>query len=167
MKNRKTTDEVQACWHFLLFACFLIIISPSSEVLCLCMKMLHHTLIEMIMNVQKWRPVMNGVLFCWQCFIRGQMRRGREYDSEKGVFVVKAWRSSICLKAEVQTTVWVQCNARKLRGMTKADMKTWPDYCAVLSSKPKSHSTSHTASFFPCLPPFFLSRPCGDSCTLF
>lgn len=47
-----------------------------------------------------------------------------------------------------QTTVRVHWDARKLRGMTDAEMKTWPDYWAVLSSKPKSHSTSQTASFF-------------------
>lgn len=73
---------------------------------------------------------------------------GRNTDRER-----RAWTSwsSILIIAEVQslggqTTVQVQWDARKLRGMTEAKMKTWPDYCADLSSKPKRHSTSQTAS---------------------
>lgn len=53
------------------------------------------------------------------------------------------WMFLVLIIAQVQrlggqTTVRVQWDARKLQAMTEAEMKTWRDYCAVLSTKPES-----------------------------
>ncbi len=132
---------MQACWHFLLFDFnqpLLWSVVSAHENVTSCFW------IEVIMNAQKYNKVMNVFLLCWSDFIQERMR-GREERGQRGPDV-----STYSRGAETWCSSFEAC--QKLRGMTE---ETWPDYCAAFSSKPKSHSTSQTASF--CFPPSFLS----------
>ena len=120
---------------------------------------------------------MSVLRLCWRGFIRLTMRQtegGREEERKS----VPA-RSSLLIMSEVRerlggrTTVWVQRDARKLGGMTEAEMKTWPALCSdakVPFSFTNSLMFCFVFCFFPC-PPSFLSsslfRPSRDSSTLF
>lgn len=106
---------------------------------------------------------MSVLRLCWRGFIRLTKRQtegGRKGRKErKGVPA----RPSLLIMAEVwerlggRTTVWVQRDARKLRGMTEAEMKTWPALCS--NTKVPFNLTNSLVfffCFFPCVP-FFLS----------
>lgn len=106
---------------------------------------------------------MSVLRLCWRGFIRLTKRQtegGRKGRKErKGVPA----RPSLLVMAEVwerlggRTTVWVQRDARKLRGMTEAEMKTWPALCS--NTKVPFNLTNSLVfffCFFPCVP-FFLS----------
>lgn len=124
---RKTTDEVQACWRFLFFdynkPFFWSALSAHTPSIW----------IEIIMNVQKqhghkWERERESSL-------EREWERGK--DRERRALVEKPERPCKVHRLAGQTTVGVQRDARKLGGMTEAERKTWPDYCATFSSKTK------------------------------
>lgn len=164
---RKTTDEVQACWRFLFFdynkPFFWSALSAHTPSIW----------IEIIMNVQKqhghkWERERESSL-------EREWERGK--DRERRALVEKPERPCKVHRLAGQTTVGVQRDARKLGGMTEAERKTWPDYCATFSSKTKEPFNFTNSLlfyflifFFTFIPPllsFFLFWPCRDSCTLF
>lgn len=118
---------------------------------------------------------MSVLRLCWRGFIRLTKRQtegGRKERKErKGVPA----RPSLLIMAEVwerlggRTTVWVQRDARKLRGMTEAEMKTWPALCS--NTKVPFNLTNSLVFFFFAFFLAFLSSslfgPSRDSSTLF
>lgn len=118
---------------------------------------------------------MSVLRLCWRGFIRLTKRQtegGRKGRKErKGVPA----RPSLLIMAEVwerlggRTTVWVQRDARKLRGMTEAEMKTWPALCS--NTKVPFNLTNSLVFFFFAFFLVFLSSslfgPSRDSSTLF
>lgn len=119
----------------------LIIISPSSEVLCL------HS---------HWNSN--------ECATESSPSPWKGFRREAQT---ETWTSPAkCTCSEAR---WLFAFSWELQGITVAQMKTWPDYCATISSKPKNYSILQTASFCFCSPlfPFFSTDPCRDLCTLF
>lgn len=118
---------------------------------------------------------MSVLRLCWRAFIRLTKRQtegGRKGRKErKGVPA----RPSLLVMAGVwerlggRTTVWVQRDARKLRGMTEAEMKTWPALCS--NTKVPFNLTNSLVFFFFAFFLAFLSSslfgPSRDSSTLF
>lgn len=117
----------------------LIIISPSSQVLC---------------SHSNW----NSNECASELQSSALKRRRSEVQAQTAASPAK------CTCSEARRRLFVL--SEKLEGKT---MKTWPDDCVTISSKPKNHSILQTASFCFCSPPslFFPADPCRDLCTLF
>lgn len=84
------------------------------------------------MNVQNYNTVISVFLLCWSCFISGKIEEEGGNRTERGEHLLISSNVS-CRTAlytyyswglEGQATVRVQWGARKLRGMTEAEMKT-------------------------------------------
>lgn len=96
----------------------LIIIRPSSEVFCLHIRRAFKS--ELITNAHECD---GSCCLLWERIER-DVHRGESVPAK-------------CTNLEARQLFWVQREAKKLEGMTEAELETWPDYSATFPLKPE------------------------------